>query len=145
MCKSWPARWAEACSDSRHISILPITWTRGENCSGNARSRSSLKKLTRMGGFCCTLTNRFKLFEHRSVESLQGVAGCRGGFLRTQELLGGATGVSLAAGPGRQPRAIVLLGLLAERAAGSRVAGPRGEPRRTTRTERKRTRPDSTH
>jgi len=63
-----------------------------------------------------------EMFEHGGLGSLQGLAGCRGGFLRTQKLPGGATGVSLAAGPGRQPCAIVLLGLLAERAAGTRVA-----------------------
>src|SRR2546430_16842877 len=62
------------------------------------------------------------MFEHGGLGSLQGLAGCRGGFLRTQKLHGSATGVSLAAGPGRQPCAIVLLGLLAERAAGTRVA-----------------------
>ncbi|HTD88726.1 MAG TPA: LLM class flavin-dependent oxidoreductase, partial [Candidatus Binatia bacterium] len=45
---------------SRFTFQMPITWTRQENYSGSARSRSSLKKLTRMGGFCCTLTNRFR-------------------------------------------------------------------------------------
>src|SRR6266487_3559216 len=63
-----------------------------------------------------------EVFEHGGVGSLQGPAGCRGGFLRTQKLLGSATGVSLAARPSGQPCAIVLLGLLAERAAGTRVA-----------------------
>src|SRR5436309_16100990 len=76
-----------------------------------------------------------EVFEHEGVGSLQGLAGCRGGFLRTQKLPGGATGVSLAAGPGRQPCAIMLLGLLAERAAGTRVAGEGGDRTSTARAE----------
>src|SRR5216110_3841700 len=36
---------------SRFTFQMPITWTRQENYSGSARSRSSLKKLTRMGDF----------------------------------------------------------------------------------------------
>src|SRR6266705_22236 len=63
------------------------------------------------------------------LSSLQRIAGCGGSFLRTQELPGSPPGASPPARSGGQPRALVLFGLLVERAFGRRMARQGRDPR----------------
>ena len=69
------------------------------------------------------------LFGGTGSGSLQGLTGRGGSLLRTQELPGSPPRASSPARPGGQPRALVFLGLLVERASGRGMACPRRDRR----------------